>query len=450
MKVLVIDDEQSLAKTLTSFLRELGHQVECAFTGVDGREKAVAFQPDIVLMDVHLPDILGLEIIDQIKAKRPSTVVIMMTGSGTVKHAVEAMRKGAEDYLTKPLDLDELQLLVEKVTANLNLRQEVADLKNALRQGYAKDYLFLPSPAMGKVYAQIEKVAAQENVTVLILGETGTGKEHAARLIHLFSPRSAKPFVELHCGAFPETLLESELFGYEAGAFTDAKKQKKGLFETAQGGTVFLDEVGELPLTIQTKLLKVLEQKTLRRLGGTQEIKLDVRIISATNRDLEKEVKEGRFRADLYYRLNVFPITLIPLRERQEDVKSLIDFFFKEACKTFAKSLDPLDTEVLKVLRGYSWPGNTRELKNVINRMVLTAEGPKAVRDDIPLEITESNVPSTTLDKGGDLSMVEAEKRSILKALERTGGNRSLAAKELGINRNTLLNKIKRYGLEKD
>ena len=449
MKILVIDDEQSLARTLTSFLRELGHQVECAYNGVEGREKAAAFQPDIVFLDVHLPDILGLEVIDQIKSKRPSTVVIMMTGSGTVKHAVEAMRKGAEDYLTKPLDLDELQILVERITSNLNLRQEVADLKTALRQGYAKDYLFLPSPAMGKVYAQIEKVAAQENVTVLILGETGTGKEHAARLIHLFSPRSSKPFVELHCGAFPETLLESELFGHEAGAFTDAKKQKKGLFEMAQGGTVFLDEVGELPLTLQTKLLKVLEQKTLRRLGGTQEIKLDVRIISATNRDLEKEVKDGKFRADLYYRLNVFPITLSPLRERPEDVKSLIEFFFREARKTFAKDLDPLDGEVLGLLQAYRWPGNTRELKNAINRMVLTAEGRKVSKDDIPLEIAEQDSSSLSLDNGSDLSMVEAEKKGILKALERTKGNKSLAAKELGISRNTLLNKIKRYGLEK-
>jgi DNA-binding NtrC family response regulator len=446
VKILVIDDEKSLAKTLTAFLKDLGHQVETAFTGVEGREKAAQFLPDIVLLDVHLPDVLGLEILGQIKSKTPSPVVIMITGSGTVKHAVEAMRKGAEDYLTKPLNLDELQLLLEKVTANLNLKREVADLKNALREGYAKDYLFLSSPEMGKVYGQIEKVAPQENVTVLILGETGTGKEHVARLIHLFSSRSAKPFVELHCGAFPETLLESELFGYEAGAFTDAKRQKKGLFEVAQGGTVFLDEVGELPLTIQTKLLKVLEQKTLRRLGGTQEINLDVRIISATNRDLEKEVKEGRFRADLYYRLNVFPLSITPLRERPADVKSLIEFFFREVCKTFGKTLEPLDPEILALLQAYRWPGNTRELKNAINRMVLTAEGRKIIKDDIPLEISEPS-PATT-DNGGDLSMAEAEKRSILKALQKTSGNKSLAAKELGISRNTLLNKIKRYGLE--
>jgi DNA-binding NtrC family response regulator len=448
MKVLVIDDEKSLAKTLTSFLKDLGYQVETAFTGVEGREKASLFQPDIVLLDVHLPDILGLEILGQIKDKKPSTIVIMMTGSGTVKHAVDAMRKGAEDYLTKPLDLDELQVLLEKITATLNLRQEVVDLKNALREGYAKDYLILSSPAMGKVYGQIEKVAAQENVSILILGETGTGKEHVARLIHLFSPRSAKPFVELHCGAFPESLLESELFGYEAGAFTDAKKQKKGLFEVAQGGTVFLDEVGEMPLTVQTKLLKVLEQKTLRRLGGTQEIKLDVRIISATNRELDKEVKEGRFRADLYYRLNVFPVFIPPLRERPEDVRSLIEFFFKESCKSFAKTLDPLTSDVFSGLESFPWPGNTRELKNAINRMVLNAEGKKIILDDIPIEFLQTKVPFSPAGDGEDLSMAEAEKRSILKALEHTDGNRSLAARELGISRNTLLNKIKRYGLE--
>lgn len=449
MKILIIDDEKSLANTLSSFLKDLGHEVETSFTAVAGREKAAQFKPDVVLLDVHLPDVLGLEILEQIKSKNPSAVVIMITGSGTVKHAVEAMRKGAEDYLTKPLNLDELQLLLEKVTANLNLRQEVAELKNALREGYAKDYLFLPSPEMGKVYGQVEKVAAQENVTALVLGETGTGKEHVARLIHLFSPRSAKPFVELHCGAFPETLLESELFGYEAGAFTDAKKQKKGLFETAQGGTVFLDEVGELPLTIQTKLLKVLEQKTLRRLGGTQEIKLDVRLVSATNRDLDKEVKDGKFRADLYYRLNVFPIFITPLRSRPDDVKSLIQFFFREACKTFAKPMEPLEGAILAILQSYSWPGNTRELKNAINRMVLTAEGQKITKDDIPLEVSAPAVSAAKApDNGGDLSMEEAEKRNILKALQRTSGNKSLAAKELGISRNTLLNKIKRYGLE--
>jgi DNA-binding NtrC family response regulator len=358
------------------------------------------------------------------------------------------MRKGAEDYLTKPLDLDELELLLEKITANLNLRQEVDDLKKALREGYAKDYLFLPSPAMTKVYAQVEKVASQENVTVLVLGETGTGKEHVARLIHLFSPRSSKPFVELHCGAFPESLLESELFGHEAGAFTDAKKQKKGLFEEAQGGTVFLDEVGEMPLTIQTKLLKVLEQKTLRRLGGTQEIKLDVRIISATNRELEKEVKDGKFRADLYYRLNVFPISLIPLRERPEDVKSLIAFFYQEACKAFAKPLDPLSPDILAGLQSYPWPGNTRELKNAISRMVLNAEGKRIVLDDVPVEFLDPRTTLPPLGSAGDLSMVEAEKRSIQRALEHTGGNRSLAARELGISRNTLLKKIKRYGFE--
>jgi DNA-binding NtrC family response regulator len=449
MKILVVDDEKSLAKTMTSFLKDLGHEVECAFTGADGRDKAASFHPDVVLLDVHLPDILGLEVLEELKAKSPSTVVLMVTGSGTVKHAVEAMRRGAEDYLTKPLNLDELQVILEKTAANLELRQQVADLKDALRSGYAKDYLFLPSPAMSKAYAQIEKVASQDKVTVLVLGETGTGKEHVARLIHLFSPRSAKPFVELHCGAFPETLLESELFGFEAGAFTDARKQKKGLFETAQGGTVFLDEVGEMPLSIQTKLLKVLEQKTLRRLGGVQEIQLDVRVISATNRDLERDVKDGKFRADLFYRLNVFPIEVPPLRERPQDVNSLIQFFYQEACKAFAKKLEPLPAEILEGLQAYPWPGNTRELKNALNRLVLNADGKSIKKEDVPVEFLtarEERIPVGT--EGGDLTMADAEKRSILRALEHTGGNRSLAARELGISRNTLLNKIKRYNLE--
>ncbi len=273
MKILIIEDEDLLARNLSRFLKDMGRQVFTASTATEGYRTALTENPDVILLDLHLPDQSGLELIPRLKTQNPVAVIIMMTASAEVRSAVEAMKAGAEDYLPKPLDLDELQLSLERVSEKLGLKREVAELKNALKQGYAKDYLFLNSPAMGKVYTQVEKVAAQENVTVLILGETGTGKEHVAKLIHLFSPRSAKPFVELHCGAFPETLLESELFGYEAGAFTDAKKQKKGLFETAQGGTVFLDEVGEMPLTVQTKLLKVLEQKTLRRLGGLRKFR---------------------------------------------------------------------------------------------------------------------------------------------------------------------------------
>jgi len=446
MKILIIEDEGSLARTLANFLEDLGHQVVRAGTAMEGLSKALADPPQLVLLDLNLPDKTGLEVLPRLKKEDPNCIVVMMTASAEVKHAVEAMRAGAEDYLTKPLDLDELQLLVERVAEKLGLKREVAALKTALQEGYAREYLFLKSSAMARVYSQIEKVAAQDQVTVLILGETGTGKEHAAKLIHHSSARSGKPFVELHCGAFPESLLESELFGYEAGAFTDAKKQKKGLFEMAQGGTVFLDEVGELPPTIQTKLLKVLEQKTLRRLGGTQEIRLDVRIVSATNRDLEKEVKEGKFRPDLYYRLNVFPILIPPLRERPEDVGSLIDFFFREACQAFGKGEVELSPEVRKVLRTSPWPGNTRQLKNILHRMVLAAPEGRIILEDIPLEVAQGAKVLPT--SPGSLSMAESEKQSIQRALEHTGGNRSEAAKELGISRNTLLSKIKKYGIE--
>jgi len=422
----------------------LGHQTQAAHSASEGLSLAAADPPDMLLLDINLPDKLGLEILPQLKRDKPGLVVVMMTASAEIKHAVEAMRAGAEDYLAKPLNLDELELLVGRVEEKLGLQREVAALKNALREGYAKEYLFLKSPAMAKVYSQIEKVAAQEKVTVLILGETGTGKEHAARLIHLFSKRSAKPFVELHCGAFPETLLESELFGYEAGAFTDAKKQKKGLFETAQGGTVFLDEVGELPMTVQTKLLKVLEQKILRRLGGTKEIALDVRIVSATNRNLEKEVEAGNFRPDLFYRLNVFPVSIPPLRERPEDMESLIGFFFREACSSFGKIMEPLGPAVFSALRACPWPGNTRQLKNVLNRMVLTAQGEEVRTEDIPEEVLKS-APAPA---GGGLSMAGAEKQNIRKVLEKTGGNKSLTARELGISRNTLLSKMKKHNLK--
>ncbi len=297
---------------------------------------------------------------------------------------------------------------------------------------------------MLKVYEQIEQVAGQSRVTVLILGETGTGKEHAAKLIHALSPRSAAPFLELHCGAMPENLLESELFGYEPGAFTDARKAKPGLFEVAHGGTVFLDEVGEMPPALQTKLLKVLEQKILRRLGGTRETRVDVRIVAATNRNLKEEVRLGRFRADLFYRLNVASILLPPLRSRPEDIRQLALFFFKELCALFQKPLKPLSKNVLDALGAHDWPGNVRELKNVMERAVLYAKGAELTLKDLPPEWLE---PSTqAAGKSGfsfGLSQDEAEIEYIRKVLAAFEGNKTQAARQLGVSRTTLLSKIK-------
>ncbi len=446
MKVLIIDDEEGIAKILSKFIQQEGHEAFSAFTAKDGLERAETLNPDVILLDVHLPDMVGLEVLGQINERKMPARVVMITGEGSVDTAVQAMKMGAEDYLEKPLNVEKLKIVIKKIAEKQGLLREVSALKKQRRELYRKDYLFLTDPEMQKIYDQIEQVAQQDKITALILGETGTGKEHIAKLLHSLSPRASQPFVELHCGALPETILESELFGYEPGAFTDARKQKRGLFEEAQFGSVFLDEIGELTPAVQTKLLKVLEQKTLRRLGGNREIPLDVRIIAATHRNLEKEVQEGRFRADLFYRLNVVPITLPPLRSRPEDIEQLAHFFFKEACQAFGRKLSLLSNDVLEKLKNYGWPGNVRELKHVIERMVITTKDSGITVKDLPKEIMEAR--KSAAPSKGSMSKEDAEKENIQKALVETNGNQSKAAERLGITRKTLFNKIKKYDLK--
>jgi two-component system, NtrC family, response regulator AtoC len=365
----------------------------------------------------------------------------MLTANDSSRLAVQALRLGAEDYLIKPSEPEELKLLVERMAAAALMKREL----QTLRSQAARGYLFLQHPKMRDVYASLGRVAATDKVTVSILGETGTGKEHAARLLHQLSPRAPKPFVELHCAALPETLLESELFGYEAGAFTDAKRAKPGLLEQAQGGTLFLDEIGELPLSMQTKLLKVLEDRQLRRLGGIKPFDLDVRLVVATNRDLESEVKAGRFRSDLLYRLQVFTVELPPLRERPEDVESLGRFFYDQFCKDFGRRLDPLQGEVMKALLGYPWPGNIRELRNTIERLVIqTASGAPRVEDLPPglrgLQAPPSQDAAEPFSVGGGSTL-----RSLL---DKHRWNKTRAAAELGVSRPTFLKRLKDAGIE--
>jgi two-component system, NtrC family, response regulator AtoC len=451
MKILLVDDEKPLRDMVGTFLKKQGHEIESAASVTEGLEKVVSARPDMVLLDLNLPDGTGLDFLKDVGALAPDLTVVLVTAHVDVKTAVEAIKRGAEDYLTKPVDFDDLEFTIKRVREKLGLRREVAALKSHQKELYRKDYLFLSDPQMKKVYEQIEQISQQPSVTALILGETGTGKEHVAKLLHVLSPRTAAPFLELHCGAMPENLLESELFGYEPGAFTDARRSKPGLFEVANGGTVFLDEVGELPLSVQTKLLKVLEQKTLRRLGGVKETKIDVRVVAATNRDLKQEVQEGRFRADLYYRLNVASIVLPPLRSRPEDIRGLAQFFFGDLCQVFSKKLKPLSTEVLEVLVSYSWPGNVRELKNVLERAVLYAKGAALTVKDLPQEVLEPPAPVSipgALSSGKALSRDEAEKENIEKALKAFKGNRTRVAEYLGVSRTTLLTKIKKYNLE--
>ena len=447
MRILIIDDETSLVKILSKTLEQQGHKAFGAPTGAEGIQNAGDLKPDMILLDLHLPDMGGLDILTRLNQNHQAASVVVITGEGSIDSAVKAMQMGAEDYLEKPIDQEKLRLILKKIEEKRGLRREVDSLKKQQREMYRKDYLFLSDPEMQKLYGEVEQVAGQEKVTVLILGETGTGKEHVARLIHALSPRSSKPFVELHCGSLPESILESELFGYEPGAFTDAKRQKLGLFEEAQGGTVFLDEIGELTASVQMKLLKVLEQKTLRRLGGNREIPLDVRVVTATHRDLEKEVKEGRFRADLFYRLNVVPLHIPALRERPEDIAQLANFFFQESCRAFNKKLSLLPDDLLAQLKAYSWPGNVRELKHVLERMVITSKGAGLTAKDLPKEIREARQTDPGAGKAV-LSRDQAELENIKRVLLETKGNRTNAAKILGVTRKTLFNKMKKFNLE--
>jgi DNA-binding NtrC family response regulator len=437
VNILVIDDEAEFVDALSKTLEALGHRSSRAFTGAEGLLKAKSEPPDAVLLDINMPDISGMGLLPDLRRMAPDLSVVMITGQASHRTAVEAIKLGAEDYLEKPFQMEDLKLVLARIAQKVDLRRELKDVKRRRVDDYAREYLFLNDEAMRKVYRDLEEVSKQDQVTVLIQGETGTGKEHAARLLHLFSRRASGPFVELHCAAMPETLLESELFGYEAGAFTGAQGRKKGLFETAQGGTLFLDEIGELPLGVQTKLLKVLEEKTVRRLGGVENLKLDVRVVSATNRDLGLETAQGRFRPDLYYRLNVFSVKLPPLRSRPEDLKTLADFFLGRACADFDKRLEPLSGEAHAALLSHDWPGNVRELKNFMERLVLQALEPAVSARDILDALPEAGYPPVQ----------ELSKTRIEEALLRAHNDKSRAAGLLGVSRPTLYRHLKKYGL---
>ena len=442
MRILLIDDEPELSDLMARLLQSWGHETAAAVTGGEGLGLQGSWAADLIFLDVGLPDQSGLDVLRELKRLSPDTPVVMLTANDNSRFAVQALRSGAEDYLIKPAEPEELKLLVERMAEAATLRREL----QTLRSQAARGYLFLQHPKMREVYASLGRVAATDKVTVLIEGETGTGKEHAARLLHQLSPRAPKPFVELHCAALPETLLESELFGYEAGAFTDAKRAKPGLLEQAQGGTLFLDEIGELPLSMQTKLLKVLEDRQLRRLGGVKPLTLDVRLVVASNRDLQAEAKAGRFRNDLLYRLQVFTVTLPPLRERPEDVDSLARFFYDQFCKDFGRRLDPLGPELLRTLLSYPWPGNIRELRNTIERLVIqTGSGSPRVEDLPPgLRSLEQEVPPA-----GSLYSPRGDSQGSLRALlDKHRWNKTRAAAEMGVSRPTFLKRLKDAGIE--
>ena len=447
-RILVVDDEESHRIMLRAVLKEEGYEVSEASDGTEA-VKAVEQEPfDLILMDIRMRTMDGIEALGEIRKISPLVPVLIMTAYASVKTAVEALKAGAFEYLTKPLDTDELKILIEKALEIYHLRAENVALKERLGDRFNFSKIIGRSPRMKEVFDTLSLVAPTD-ATVLILGESGTGKELVANSIHHNSPRASQSFIKVSCAALPETLLEGELFGHEKGAFTGAIARREGRFQLAHRGTIFLDEVGEMSVTTQTKLLRVLQEKEFEPLGSTRTVKADVRVIAASNKDLEREVKEGRFREDLFYRLNVVPVSLPPLRERKDDIPALAAHFFAIYRDKNRKELKDISGKAMDLLTRYDWPGNIRELENGIERAVILARGEIIAPADLPLPIQalsrDREIQGLNLPSG--ISLQEVERALILKTLDDTGGNRSRAAEILGINRRTLQNKLKEYGI---
>ncbi|WP_040411848.1 sigma-54 dependent transcriptional regulator [Desulfosporosinus sp. OT] len=445
-RILVADDEANMRWVLERALTKAGYEVETVEDGQLALDRALAERPDLVLVDLKMPKMDGLSLLPRLKERYPDLLMVMMTAHGSTSTAVEAMKAGAQDYLMKPFDIDELLITVAKAFEVESLREQVDYLKGEVQNGGWQ--LVGNSETMQAVKHLVERVAPTP-ATVLIHGESGTGKELVAHAIHTLSPCVDGPYIRVNCAALTETLLESELFGHEKGSFTGAHARKTGRFELADGGTLFLDEIGELSFNVQAKLLRVLQERTFERVGGEKTIKVDVRIIAATNRDLLKEAQEGRFREDLYYRLNVFPIFVPPLRERREDISELTEHFL-EKLRTYggSKTLGP---GVLSQLKAYTWPGNVRELENVVERMVIISQGAEIEMDSLPFlgipPKLEKNIGGFVLPTEG-ISLEEFEKSFLQQAMEHTGGNQSQAAKQLGLSRHAFLYRLEKYGID--
>ncbi len=436
MQILIIEDDSAIQLALRVFFEKKNYEVLLADTGAKGLDIAGKNLPDIVLLDLRLPDIYGLELLRKIKADRPDSMVYIMTAFGEVKDVIEAINLGAESYFQKPVDLEELGAIIDRSSEKIKLRQELMLCKRGLYPIIGR------SKAVQGLIHMINLMAENHSTTLLIQGETGTGKELVARNIHSLSMRGENPFVDINCASIPDNILESEIFGYEAGAFTDARSAKKGLLEIADKGTLFLDEIAEMPLATQAKFLRVIETKTFRRLGGTKDIKVDMRIIAATNKDIANAVHTNSFREDLYYRLNVMPITIPPLRERIEDISLLSEFFIAEIAENMAKKTKPLDREAVEALCSYRWPGNIRELRNVLERAMILCLGEVLTVQELVLSAgsTEENAAALTLK--------DIERRHIKAILSLAANNRTKAANMLGIARSTLNEKIKSYKLD--
>jgi two-component system response regulator AtoC len=447
-RVLVVDDEENLRVVLRTLLRRHGYEVETASSGEEALGLVDSFGPDVVLTDVRMPKMGGLDLLTTLKAKGNDATVIVMSAYGNMDLALDAMKAGAYDYVQKPFKPDEVVLALRKAEERELLRRENRALRDEIRKEHRFEDILAKSARMQEIFRTISKIA-EYKTTVLVTGESGVGKELVARAIHRRSTRRGGPFVAVNCGAIPENLLESELFGHKKGAFTDAVQDRRGLFEEATTGTLFLDEIGELPLGLQVKLLRVLEDEKIRRVGEARDMQVDVRIIAATHRDLTAETKAGRFREDLFYRLNVLPIHCPPLRDRRDDIPLLIDHFIAKNNSRLGTSIRGMDTETRRLLYEYAWPGNVRELENTIERAMVLSEGEQIVAADLPERIREARDPVQVQLASGELSVKKTtriiEEILIRRALQKTKGNRTRAAEVLEISHRALLYKIKDY-----
>ena len=452
-RILLVDDEKAIRWSLGEALTTIGYEVDEASNGAAGIKKFEEDPADCVILDLKLPDIDGIKVLKKLKELDVDVPVIMMTAYGEVETAVEAIKGGAYDFIQKPFQLEKMKIGIRNALESSIMRAELGDIRKKEREAYNFKNFIGRSAVMQEVFEKIKKIGASKASTILIHGESGTGKELVARAIHECSGAQYS-FLEINCAALPETLLESELFGHERGAFTDAKYRKKGLFELAEGGTIFLDEIGEMGITLQSRLLRVIENKTFRRVGGVKDLRINTRIISATNRDLKTAIDEGKFRSDLYYRLQVIPINLAPLRERPDDVVLLANHFISVFNREFKKNVKKVSPGVGALLERYRWPGNVRELKNVIERAMLLEAEDELLAAHLPPEIihgqsgVEQGGGNTGLDGFYPISLEDMEKVLIERTIKDSAGNKSKAARILGISRQTLREKIKLYHIE--
>jgi DNA-binding NtrC family response regulator len=443
-RILVAEDDLATSQAWTELIAAWGFRVEVAEDGKRALELVESYEPHILLLDLRLPQKDGIQVLSELREKGLQIPTVMISGEGEIPDAVQAIKLGAYDYLRKPVDPSHLRLLLNNLSTHLTVSEENQRLRRRLINAGQLGPMIGRSLAMRRVMSLIEQVAPS-SASVIIIGESGTGKELVARTIHELSPRHGGPYVAINCAAMPETLMESELFGHERGAFTGADRRREGCFELANGGTLLLDEIGEMKPELQAKLLRVLEESKLRRLGGSTEVTIDVRVLAATNRNLDAAIKEGRFREDLYYRLNVFAIELPALCERAEDTPALVDHFLGELKQPQGKNITGVDAECLEVLKSYRWPGNVRQLRNVIERALIVSRGPLITVADLPPDMKRTTGSSSSFELRLGMSLDDVERELIMRTIEFTGGNKSRAAEVLGISLKTLYNRLERY-----